>query len=129
MSEDAGFGLNRIGQIAVNAHDLARATAFYKDRLGMEHLFSVPNLSFFDCGGVRLMLDKAENPEFDHPSSVLYFTVDDIQKATATLKSRGVAFEAEPHRIAQLEKVDVWMSFFRDSENNMLALMSEVARR
>jgi predicted enzyme related to lactoylglutathione lyase len=121
--------LTRIGQIALNARDLARATAFYKDRLGMKHLFSVPNLSFFDCDGVRLMLGKAENAEFDHPSSVLYFTVDDIQKATATLKSRGVAFEREPHRIAQLEKVDVWMSFFRDSENNMLALMSEVARR
>jgi predicted enzyme related to lactoylglutathione lyase len=128
MSQDAGFGLNRIGQIAVNVHDLARATAFYKDRLGMKHLFSAPNLSFFDCGGVRLMLGKAEKPEFDHPSSVLYFTVDDIQKATAALKDRGVAFESEPHRIAQLEKADLWMSFLRDSENNLLALMSEVPR-
>ena len=129
MSDDAAFGLKRIGQIAVNVKDVARATAFYKDRLGMKFLFSAPpNLAFFDCGGVRLMLGKAEKPEFDHPTSVLYYAVDDIQKATAALRERGVAIESEPHRIAQLEKTDLWMAFCRDSEDNLLGIMSEVTR-
>jgi len=127
MSE-AAFGLKRIGQIAVNVKDVARATAFYRDRLGMTFLFSAPNLAFFDCGGVRLMLGKAEKPEFDHPTSILYYTVDDIQKATATLKERGVHVESEPHRIAPLEKADLWMAFCRDSEDNLLGIMSEVPR-
>src|SRR5688572_33088807 len=69
----ASMSLSRIGQIAVNAHDVERATAFYRDTLGMKYLFSAPKLAFFDCDGVRLMLSPPEEKEFDHPSSVLYF--------------------------------------------------------
>ena len=92
--------LTRIGQIAINAHDVDRATAFYRDVLGLTHLFRAGQLSFFDCGGVRLMLDKPEKPEFDHPSSILYFTVPDIAAAHRQMKAGNVHFEDEPHVIA-----------------------------
>ena len=128
MNPQAGSTLSRIGQIAINAHDVDRATAFYRDVLGLQHLFRAGQLSFFDCGGVRLMLDKAEKPEFDHPSSILYFQVGDIRAAHKRLSEAGAKFEDEPHVIAQMPKYDLWMTFFRDSENNLLALMSEVPR-
>ena len=129
MNLQEGTTLSRIGQIAINAHDVDRATAFYRDVLGLQHLFRAGQLSFFDCGGVRLMLDKAEKPEFDHPSSILYFQVGDIRAAHKRLKDGGAKFEDEPHVIAQMPKYDLWMTFFRDSENNLLALMSEVPRQ
>jgi len=124
-----GIGITRLGQIAINAKDVERAVAFYQDVLGLKLLFKAPpGLAFFDCGGVRLMLDRAEKPEFDHPSSVLYFTVPDIQASFGKLKEHGVRFEDEPHLIARMPAHDLWMTFFHDSEGNLLALMSEVAR-
>lgn len=120
--------LSRIGQIAINAHDVDRATAFYRDVLGLAHLFRAGQLSFFECGGVRLMLDKAEKPEFDHASSILYFKVEDIQATYERLKAGGAKFEDTPHLLARMPNHDLWMTFFRDSEGNLLALMSEVAR-
>ncbi|MGH9821800.1 MAG: VOC family protein [Blastocatellia bacterium] len=123
------FGLKQIGQISVNAHDLDRAVEFYRDRLGVKHLFTVPpKMAFFDCHGISLMLSLPERPEFDHPGSIIYFSVDDIEQAHQTLSSRGVKFEGAPHVIANMGSYDLWMSFFRDSENNLLALMSKVAR-
>jgi methylmalonyl-CoA/ethylmalonyl-CoA epimerase len=74
------------------------------------------------------MLDKAEKPEFDHPSSIIYFQVGDIQEAHRRIKDAGAKFEDQPHVIAQMPKYDLWMTFFRDSEGNLLALMSEVPR-
>jgi methylmalonyl-CoA/ethylmalonyl-CoA epimerase len=119
-------GISRLGQIAINVKDLDRATGFYKDMLGMRMLFSTGSLTFFDCGGVRLMLSRAEKPEFDHPSSVLYFIVPDIQAAHQQMKSAGAHFEDDPHLIAKMPDHDLWMTFFRDTEDNLLALMSEV---
>lgn len=120
------FGLNQIGQICVIVHDLERATAFYRDALGMRFLFKAPNLAFFDCGGIRLMLGPPEKPEFDHPSSIIYYKVADIQAAFETLVARGVQFEGKPHLIAKLSDHDLWMAFFADVDGNTLALMSEV---
>ena len=123
-----GIGITRLGQIAINVHDVDRAAGFYQDALGMKLLFKAPpGLAFFDCGGVRLMLSRPEKPEFDHPSSVLYFAVPDIQAAHGRMKESGVRFEDEPHLIARMPGHDLWMTFFRDSEDNVLALMSEVA--
>jgi predicted enzyme related to lactoylglutathione lyase len=120
--------LDKIGQIAINAKDLPRAVQFYRDTLGMQFLFEAPpSLAFFDCGGIRLMLGTAEKAEFDHPGSVLYYKVSDIQSSYETLRGRGVAFIDAPHVIARLPDHVLWMCFFRDSEGNMLALMSEVA--
>jgi len=125
---EPAVALSEIGQIAVNAHDLDRAIAFYRDALGMAHLFTVPKMAFFDCGGIRLMLGVAENAEFDHPSSILYFRVDDIQAAHQALAARGVAFRNEPHLVAKLPDHELWMAFFGDSEGNTHALMSEIPR-
>jgi methylmalonyl-CoA/ethylmalonyl-CoA epimerase len=130
MSASAiGIGITRLGQIAINAKDVDRAAAFYQEKLGLKPLFKAPpGLAFFDCGGVRLMLSRAEKAEFDHPSSVLYFAVPDIQAAYAKLKEDGVHFEDEPHLIAKMPTHDLWLTSFRDTEGNLMALMSEVAR-
>jgi predicted enzyme related to lactoylglutathione lyase len=123
------FGLATIEQIAVTAHDVERATAFYRDKLGMKYLFSAPpGLAFFDCGGIRLMLSLPAKPEFDHPSSIIYFNVVDIQLAYATLSERGVHFEEKPNFVADMGTYDLWIGAFRDSENNLLALMSHVPK-
>lgn len=125
----AGIGIARVGQIAINAHDVARAATFYENALGLKLLFKAgPGLAFFDCGGVRLMLTLPEKPEFDHPSSILYFAVPDIQGAHARMKENGVKFEDEPHLLAKMPDHDLWMTFFRDSEGNLMGLMSEVRR-
>lgn len=118
--------LSAIGQIAMNARDIGRATAFYRDTLGLRFLFSAGTMSFFDCHGVRLMLGVASSPEYDHPGSILYFTVDDITAAHAALAERGVAFKSAPHLVARMPDHELWMAFFGDTEGNTLALMSEV---
>jgi methylmalonyl-CoA/ethylmalonyl-CoA epimerase len=74
------------------------------------------------------MLDTPEKPEFDHPGSILYFAVPDIRSAHREMLSRGVRFEDEPHLIARMPTHDLWMTFFRDSEENLLALMCEMAK-
>lgn len=122
------LGITRLGQVAVPVQDVGRATAFYRDVLGLPFLFSAGQLAFFECGGVRLMLDKPEKAEFDHPSSILYFAVPDIQAAHRKLVDAGVVIVEEPRVIAPMADHDLWMSFFRDTEGNVMALMSEVAR-
>jgi predicted enzyme related to lactoylglutathione lyase len=124
----ASLGITNIGQIAINVHDLERATAFYRDVLGLPLLFTVPNLAFFDCAGVRLMLGSAETPEFDHPSSILYFRVPDLNAAYQKLVERGAQIFAPPRLIAQMPAYDLWMAAFRDTEGNIHQLMSEVPR-
>ena len=120
-----GTEIGRIHQISMRAHDVDRAVRFYRDALGLPFLFAAPpRLAFFDCGGVRLMLSTPE-PDFDHPGSVVYFSVDDIQKTHESLSSRGVTFRSQPHKIATLADREVWLADFEDSEGNVLALMSE----
>jgi methylmalonyl-CoA/ethylmalonyl-CoA epimerase len=126
IATTAGAGISRLGQIAINVHDIERAKTFYRDSLGLPLLFTAGSLVFFDCGGVRLMLSRPERPEFDHPSSVLYFMVADIAGTHRRMRDQGVQFEGEPHLIAHMPDHDLWMAFFRDSEQNTLALMSEV---
>lgn len=119
-------GLRALGQLSMNAKDLERATAFYRDVLGVPFLFQVPKMAFFDLGGVRLMVATPENPAYDHPGSILYFSVADIREAHAELERRGVAFDTEPQMIAAMGDHELWMSFFKDSEGNQLALMAEI---
>ena len=125
---DSAFGLSKIGQIAVNVHDIDRAVEFYRDVLGMDFVFSVPKMAFFMCGDVRLMLATPEKPEFDHPASLIYYTVDEIQSAVATLKERGVEFEADPSVVHETERSKLWMVFLRDPDGNVLALMAEESK-
>jgi predicted enzyme related to lactoylglutathione lyase len=118
-------GLSRIHQISMRVHDVDRAVRFYRDALGLPFLFAAPpRLAFFNCDGVRLMLSTPE-PGFDHPGSVVYFAVDDIRQMHDALRSRGVTFRTEPHKIATLADREVWLAEFADPEGNTLALMSE----
>ena len=125
--ENLAFGLNVIGQIAVPVKDIDRAISFYRDTLGMSFLFKAPpGLGFFDCSGVRLLLDAAVEGQTEIRSSILYYKVEDIQQASRILKERGVVFESEPQLVAEMPDHDLWMAFFRDPDRNLLALMCEV---
>jgi predicted enzyme related to lactoylglutathione lyase len=121
--------LSSIGQIAITVRDLARATRFYRDVLGVPFLFEAPpGMAFFQAGDVRLMLGLPEN-EVQHFSSILYFRVDDIKGAYHDLKERGVSFVHEPRLVHRGDEKDLWLAFFTDPDGNTMALMSEVARR
>ena len=124
--DDVSTPIANIGQISIRVHDVERAVAFYRDALGLEFLFAAGPLAFLRCGDVRLLLTTPERDEFDHPSSTLYFRVDDIQAARETLMERGVPFEDEPHLIAKMPDHELWMTFVRDPDRNLHGLMSEV---
>ena len=128
-SATAKCELDQIGQIAVPVSDIERAVAFYRDILGMRFLFQAPpGLGFFDCAGIRLMLDAPAKAQSANFSSVIYYRVADLDTAFEALSARGVVFEAKPHLIAKLPDHELWMAFFRDPDENLLALMSEVRR-
>ena len=118
--------LSRIGQIAVNVRDAKRAIAFYRDVLGMEYLFEVPRMGFFNCDGIRLMLAESESPDVDQSSSIVYYGVENIQQVFDTLSQSGVVFTSPPRKIATVDDHDLWMAFFKDLDDNTLGLMSEV---
>ena len=122
------FHLDQITQISINAHDVKRAEAFYRDTLGIKHLFAVSNMAFFDCGGVRLMISLPSSPDLDHPGSIIYFKVKDIKEAHQTLVARGVQFVNQPTLVAQMPTYDLWIAAFKDSEQNILSLMAEVPK-
>lgn len=121
-------GLSRIGQINIPVHELDTSVEFYRDSLGMEFLFQVPGMAFFDCGDIRILLAVPEDETSDHPCSIIYFKVEDIQTATAALRDKGVSFSKDPHLIAEMPDHDLWMSFFKDPDLNTLALMAEIPR-
>ena len=115
-----------LAQVTNVVHDLDRAVKFHRDTLGLPLLFQAPPaLAFFQCGAVRLMLSPPENAEQDHPGSVLYFRVTDIEALHRTLVGRGVKSVGEPHRVHQAADYDLWMAFFHDPDNNPMALMEE----
>ncbi len=114
----------RIGQIAIVCTDVPRARDFYRDALGLPHLFDAgPTLSFFDCAGTRLMLSTAEGETAG--TSVLYFFISDIDAVRQEMVGKGVQFIDEPHMIAKMPDHELWLAAFRDSEGNVLALMEE----
>jgi methylmalonyl-CoA/ethylmalonyl-CoA epimerase len=119
-------GLGAIGQIALQVSDADRAERFYRDALGLPLLFRFGDLVFFDCAGVRLLLEGGHEPRgAGHSSSCLYLRTSEIEPAVAALKSAGVYFEQEPHLVARMPDHELWMAFFRDPDNNLLALMEE----
>jgi methylmalonyl-CoA/ethylmalonyl-CoA epimerase len=128
--KDKVFELEVIGQIAVPVSDIERAVKFYREVLGMHFLFQAPpGLGFFDCNGVRLMLDApAKANDKEARSSIIYFKVPDLDAAYETLIGRGVVFEQAPELVAQMPDHELWMAFFRDPDSNLLALMSEVRK-
>jgi len=120
------FGLGPIGQVLIPVSDVDRASAFYRDVLGIPYLFGFPGMAFLDADGVRLYLASPEEEGFAGPST-LYFRVDDILAAVAELEGRGVAFSGRPHMIFDDGTQQTWMCFAKDPDGNNVALMSEVA--
>jgi methylmalonyl-CoA/ethylmalonyl-CoA epimerase len=126
-TEDAMTPLQSVGQISIRTKDLPAAIAFYRDQLELAFLFEAgPALAFFMCGDVRLMLSVPESAEFDHPSSTIYFKVDDLDAAYEELRGRRVPFDDEPHLIANMPDHELWMAFFRDPDRNLHGLMAEI---
>jgi methylmalonyl-CoA/ethylmalonyl-CoA epimerase len=123
MSDDR-IQLGTIAQLAMPVTNLERAIAFYRDQLGLNLLFQVPNLAFFDCGGVRLMLDASPAPA-EHRGSIIYFKVPDANIAHEGLLAAGLEFEAAPHLVAKMPESEIWMAFFRDPDRNLLAILAE----
>jgi methylmalonyl-CoA/ethylmalonyl-CoA epimerase len=122
------LNLDHIGQIAFAVADVDRAEAFYKDTLGLRKLYRFGDLTFFDCAGVRLMLEKAHTPESIKNASVIYFRCADIALAVRELEKRGVTFQSKPHLIAKMDDHDLWMAFFPDPDGHLLALMQEAPK-
>jgi methylmalonyl-CoA/ethylmalonyl-CoA epimerase len=127
VSDPAALPPLRIGQIAIPVRDLERAIRFYRDVLRLRFLFQAPpGLAFFDCGGVRLMLGRPEGVEAPSRAGLLYYLVPALPAAHSSLEAQGVEFLDPPHLVAKLPDHELWMAFCRDSEENLLALMSEV---
>jgi methylmalonyl-CoA/ethylmalonyl-CoA epimerase len=122
------FALDRIGQIAFAVADVDRAEAFYRDVLGLRQLYRYGDLSFFDCCGVRLLLEKANDPKNVGHGSSIYFDCHDIALAVGELTRRGVRFDGPPHLIARMDDHDLWMAFFADPDGHILALMQEAPK-
>jgi methylmalonyl-CoA/ethylmalonyl-CoA epimerase len=122
------FALNRIGQIALSVRDVDTAETFYRDVLGLRRLYRFGDLTFFDCCGVRLLLEKAHGPEDATHASPLYFACADIALAVRELEQRGTTFTSQPHLIAAMDDHDLWMAFFEDPDGHTLALMQEAPK-
>lgn len=122
------FKPNRIGQIAIDVRDVDLAETFYKSTLGLRHLYRFGDLTFFDCCGVRLMIEKAKKPDQARFGSPIYFACADIAIAVRDLEQRGVKFIHRPHLIAAMEDHDLWMAFFEDLDGHTLALMQEAPK-
>ena len=121
MTQSTDFG--SIGQLSRSVADIAAAEAWWRDVLGVPHLYTYGPLAFFDCGGVRLMLSAEAGPA---QANVIYFRVDDIDARFAELTARGVEFQGKPHLIHRHpDGLEEWMAFFTDNEGRVLALMSQ----
>ncbi len=122
------IGLNQIGQIAVTVDDVDAAERFYGEALGLRKLYRFGGLLFFDCGNVRLLVEKSNRTPFQLESSLLYFRVADLALSVQALEARGVVFAQRPELTAEMEDHDLWMAFFKDPAGNQLALMQEAPK-
>ncbi len=122
--------LSRIKQIAIPVHDVSTAKRFYANVLGLRHLFDAPPaLSFFDCGGVQLMLagPDAQGKDGNQQHPVLYYDVTDIKAAYERIVRAGAEGLHEPHVIARMNGREIWIAEMSDGQGNIVALMSDVA--
>ncbi len=116
-----------IGQIAICVDDMQTSRTFYKDILGLTLLFDAgPNLSFFDCGGIRLMLTTLQGKEEDHNTSVIYYKVSDIEAVFKAFEKQDVVIERPPQLAAKMTDHHLWMGFIRDPNANLIGIMAEV---
>jgi methylmalonyl-CoA/ethylmalonyl-CoA epimerase len=126
-STPAAVHFDKIGQIALTVTDLARAKDFYQNTLGMKPLFDAGNMSFFQCGDIRLLIGASDKP-VAKGSTILYFKIENIDAAHAYLKERGVEFTQAPHLVARMPDHDLWLASFTDPDGNALEMMSEISR-
>jgi predicted enzyme related to lactoylglutathione lyase len=118
--------LSEIGQIAITVGDVAQATAFYLDVLGLKFLFPAgPNLAFLAAGSVRIMLTTPQGHGEAGKNSILYFKVSDIAAAHAAIIARGATNERAPQLTAKMPDHELWMGFVRDPDGNLVGLMEE----
>jgi methylmalonyl-CoA/ethylmalonyl-CoA epimerase len=122
------LNLSQIGQIALPVSDVDRSEAFYEKVVGLRKLYRFGNLSFFDCAGVRLLLDKVEGAGAVTPQGCIYFRCADITLAVNELIRRGASFASKPHLIGEMDDHDLWMAFFADPDGHTLALMQEAPK-
>ena len=123
MEQQVKLGV--LGQVSRTVRDIAAARTWYGETLGLAHLYSFGNLAFFDCGGVRLFLSEGEGSSTE---SILYFLVDDVRAAHASLSARGLEFTHAPHMIHRhADGAEEWMAFLQDNEGRPLAIMSRAA--
>ncbi len=125
MSSAAGGALGPIGQIALHVSDVDRAERFYRDTLGLPLLFRFGELLFFDCAGVRLMLEGGRESTGRRERFCVYFRVSGIEAVVAALRSRQVYFERDAHLIAKMPDHELWVAFMHDPDGNLLALIEE----
>lgn len=118
--------IQKVGQIGIPVKDLEQAIDFYKNKLGLTLLFNTDNMAFLECNGLRLLLSLPEKEEFANSSSVIYFQVEKIKDTYEDLVAKEVTFIDEPHVVAKIGQTETWMTFFKDTEGNTHALMSEV---
>jgi predicted enzyme related to lactoylglutathione lyase len=126
----ADLAESTVGQILIPVEDLDRAIPFYRDRLGLRFLFAAPpQMSFFQCGAVRLLIGVPEAGQTRERGATVYFQVTDIHVVHRTLAGRGVSFPTAPHVVHRTPATELWLSEFSDPDGNHLALMSEMERR
>lgn len=117
-----------VAQFMIPVDDFERGIAFYRDTLGIPLLFAAPpQMAFFQCGTVRLLVGVLPAGQKAQRGSAIYFRVEDIHSVHQTLKDRGVHFVAEPHAVNRTNKSELWLAEFTDPDGNQLALLSEVA--
>jgi predicted enzyme related to lactoylglutathione lyase len=130
MSAAGPSELSEIGQIALTVADVAAATRFYRDVLGLKFLFPAgPNLAFLAAGPIRIMLTTPQGAGTAGKNSILYFKVADLPATLAVLAARGAQIAGEPQLVARMADHDLWIAELRDPEDNVIALMSEIPRR
>jgi methylmalonyl-CoA/ethylmalonyl-CoA epimerase len=122
------LNLDHIGQIALPVRDADRSEAFYENTIGLRKLYRFGDLVFFDCAGVRLLLDKVKDLANFKTQGTIYFRCADISLAVKELESRGVTIDLRPHLIAKMEDHDLWMAFFKDPDGHTLAVMQEAPK-
>ena len=122
----AEYKLSDIRQIAVTVSDVSAALPFYRDVLGLAFLFSpAPNLAFLSAGSIRIMLSTPQGAGTVGQNSILYFKATDITATHAAIVSRGAKDERAPQLAAKMPDHELWTSFVRDPDGNLIGLMEE----
>jgi len=117
--------VSAIGQIAPHVIDADRAEAFCRDTPGLTRQYRFGQPVFFDCGGVRLMLDGGHATAPSGFTCCVYFRVENIAARVSEMKAMGASFDDEPHLVERMPDHESWMTFFKDPDGNQRALMEE----